>query len=66
MESKELRIGNWIYHPYEFKESQIEDYYFMSSFIADFKPIPLTEEWLFKFGFDLEMNQYIIVLGYDF
>ena len=57
MKASELRIGNW------FKEDIIEQTYteitakqildFYEDPLDDFyKPIPLTEEWLLKFGFE--------------
>lgn len=56
MEAKDLRIGNWFLADTEennfkqinaneildFNDDPLDDYY---------KPIPLTEEWLLKFGF---------------
>jgi hypothetical protein len=56
MEAKELRIGNWVYTGELVVKSyspsglcnlmrNIEDK------DSDIKPIPLTEEWLLKFGF---------------
>ena len=58
MKANELRIGNW-YYTNNGKPDQI-DGHGISQFqdgevfdeVNDFiKPIPLTEEWLFKFGF---------------
>ena len=57
MKASELRIGNW------FKEDILEQTYaqITAEQILDFydyplddfyKPIPLTEEWLIKFGFE--------------
>lgn len=57
MKASELRIGNW------FKEGILEQTYaqITAEQILDFydyplddfyKPIPLTEEWLIKFGFE--------------
>jgi len=50
MKPQELRIGNWIYDTIEGEELQVKigniKYY------SDFEPIPLTEEWLDKFGFE--------------
>ncbi len=61
MESKELRIGNLIYNPIQkinivvdgglittesMREKGLKDY-------KGFEPIPLTEEWLLRFGFEL-------------
>lgn len=57
MEAKDLRIGNWFLADTEennfkqinaneildFNDDPLDDYY---------KPIPITEEWLLKFGFD--------------
>ena len=57
MEANELRIGNWYKHPMAFEPSQITDTDFISSFIDKFEPIPLTEEWLLKMGFEAD--------GYD-
>ena len=60
IESKELRIGNLIYNPVQkinlvvdggliatesMREKAVKDY-------KGFEPIPLTEEWLDKFGFE--------------
>lgn len=55
MEIRELRIGNW--YEWHGKQSQIT----LSDFIEEYEtgqsffhkhPIPLTEEWLVKFGFE--------------
>ena len=56
MEAQDLRIGNWVQFRHtetpvlitlgdfvrEYKEEHLEDY----------EPIPLTEEWFDRFGFD--------------
>lgn len=55
MEANELRIGNWL-----MRESQREGFLVDSNTISrlfhsgtrDELPIPLTEEWLVKFGFE--------------
>lgn len=58
----ELRIGNYIFdwnneycNVYELHRdklsSTINGYKVDNTFIRQFKPIPLTEEWLLKFGF---------------
>ena len=62
MEAKELRIGNYV--SYATQETLILDInrthaelgYYMDSIgferkYHEFRPIPLTEEWLLKFGF---------------
>ena len=67
MEAKELRIGNW----YMFADNEGICYRTIKEikhnefgFVSDFdgvnfgicKPIPLTEEWLLKFGFEITDN----------
>jgi hypothetical protein len=70
MKANELRIGNWVnskpYGDYKivaltiFKDNtnffQSEEYYPKSSRIEDLKPIPLTEEWLTRLGFERTLN----------
>ena len=51
MEAKELRIGNYVYDVYDHVNRQIDGYDFINT-KQHFKPIPLTEEWLLKFGFE--------------
>lgn len=46
MKSTELRIGNWVNDESGLHQVEVYD---MSGF--KLKPIPLTEEWLKKFGF---------------
>ena len=57
MKANELRVGNWIKTPEQ--EEKVYDNFFDTDegvrFINDWnisviKPIPLTEEWLIKFG----------------
>ena len=63
MEVKELRIGNYIniiadgheHEPDTFQWS-IDDYEYYETVMFNIIPIPLTEEWLLKFGF--EYNSY--------
>ena len=57
MKTQELRIGNWIKGdadiPYEFELSDFSDWYNdhnSHEFGDHIHPIPLTEEWLLKFG----------------
>lgn len=69
MKARELRIGNYI----ENTDSQMASYMVVNADVikqnehtmyASLEPIPLTEEWLLKFGFkhqnkyDLESNLY--------
>lgn len=74
MDARELRIGNWIHDPiYNKTDFQIEmflgrDYFQplcvdpdeeLTLQLSECKPIKLTEEWLFKFGFEkAERNYY--------
>jgi hypothetical protein len=57
MKATELRIGNWVQIVEAGKEYQVEQYNFCtdddgySAFLDHITPIPLTEEWLLKFGF---------------
>jgi hypothetical protein len=50
MEENELRIGNWVLSPTQ-GEIQIENGWQIDEG-EEVKPIPLTEEWLIKFGFE--------------
>lgn len=69
MKATELRIGNWVtFEPDNgnFIVSQIDAHNTWSKTInglclEDIKPIPLTEEWLLKFGFkkDKILGSYI-------
>jgi len=56
MEASELRIGNWVAPTndeakYPYKITAQELVYFEAD-SQRFKPIPLTEEWLVRFGFE--------------
>jgi len=48
MKASDLMIGNWV----DRFGKQVQLEYINPEEIMDFKPIPLTEEWLIKFGFD--------------
>lgn len=53
MEAKELRIGNYLYYkdkPTAIEVHEIETIEERQD--HSYKPIPLTEEWLLKFGFE--------------
>ena len=59
MKASELRIGNYIFDRYEI--IKIDKYHFAlaeSFYTEDFTPIPLTEEWLLKFGFNKVGSNY--------
>lgn len=63
IQANELRIGNLVETPDGFQgitEIQTEFFYtkdFKSSW-AELKPIPLTEEWLERFGFEREEGRW--------
>lgn len=54
MEAKELRIGNLVMTNFKREEEiiDIKPIDFIENYIKLYKPIPLTEEWLLKFGFE--------------
>ena len=52
MKASELRIGNWVdlkHEEYEYESFQFD--FNMGWNMKYIKPIPLTEEWLLKFGY---------------
>lgn len=51
MKANELRIGNWVRHPNSEWDEQLDIENFNVENIEYYTPIPLTEEWLIKFGF---------------
>lgn len=53
MKANELRIGNWFIQ-YDEPEEFDGDFYHLS----DIKFIPLTEEWILKFGFVKTIDAY--------
>ncbi len=57
MKASDVRIGNWVH---AFRTTwQIDCTDFRSEdLISTYEPIPLTEEWLLKFGFSYD--------GYDY
>jgi len=50
MEAKELRIGNWVYLSSHKKDIGEVHLGFNNTNLDLFEPIPLTKEWLIKFG----------------
>lgn len=54
MKATELRIGNWVQTKQTEKQFQVTTSTFevLSVVESQYKPIPLTEEWLKRFGFD--------------
>ncbi len=78
MTSKELRIGNWVMgnEPFqmEFDDFRLSAMYEKIRGVSRFDSIPLTEEWLLKFGFvkydvfddkGFEINNMILNNSYD-
>ena len=56
MEAKELRIGNWVMG--NSKPYIITALHFAKFNMLQCKPIPLTEEWLVKFGFEMKRKTF--------
>ena len=54
MKATELRIGNWVQTKQTEKQFQVTTSTFevLSVVESQYKPIPLTEEWLERFGFE--------------
>jgi len=58
LKSNELRIGNYLFHnDYVIKSYSIDGFVNILKKIEEYKPIPLTEEWLLKFGFVWSENK---------
>lgn len=58
MKATELRIGNWVYQGNTYGNQRVSSYELYgfsggsnSSYYSEWKPIPLTKEWLERFGF---------------
>lgn len=78
MDIKELRIGSFIERNgvaanIEIINNEIDEVYFIGNdfyyndFCCNIKPIPLTEEWLLKFGFEWSIhNQSYILKGFNY
>ena len=60
MKAQELRIGNWILNgineEFQTNGETINNFDAGQALLGAFKPIPLTEEWLVKFGFVCKLN----------
>ena len=52
----ELRIGNWV--KFEGKQTPIHTARTIHYYHNGFEPIPLTEEWLIKYGFELNEGKH--------
>ena len=49
MKAQELRVGNLVYDDDDIIEVEAYQLYILTDY---FEPVPLTEEWLLKFGFE--------------
>ena len=60
MKAAELRIGNYVYtdNEYIIKSYSPDGLFNILTKIENYKPIPLTEEWLLKFGFE-DLDTYL-------
>jgi len=59
--ASELRINNWIKDGNDFEQITIDHLSCLNSGRCEFDPIPLTEEWLLKFGFEKNLNSNNII-----
>lgn len=59
MEAKDLRIGNWVYRDHEITDVHHSTLRYLCENDSKgfYKPIPLTEEWLIKFGLRIFKNK---------
>tara|TARA_R110000850_G_scaffold146543_1_gene268683 strand:- start:54 stop:449 length:396 start_codon:yes stop_codon:yes gene_type:complete len=73
MKSKELRIGNYVIYNSEVVKvnsvgrvylSHKKKYVSHKILVKNYSPIPLTEEWLLKFGFDKDSNNDYCIKGF--
>lgn len=52
MKASELRMGNYVYFEHDKENLELLKFDFDMGWNMDYiKPIPLTEEWLIKFGY---------------
>jgi len=52
MKANDLRIGNWVYLKLDEYNIELLEFEFESGWNMEYiHPIPITEEWLLKFGF---------------
>ena len=61
MKASELRIGNFIYCGDEETKIYPEDFEMIDDCFFEWNPIPLTEEWLLKFGFEQLTPKYYVL-----
>ena len=60
MKANELRIGNWVYFNGNLENIDLDSFHGIATYdcFDSYKPIPLTEEWLEKFGFEEHGNYF--------
>ena len=66
IDAKELRIGNLIDSRIGITTlniHQLEEILNFTDIDLGYKPIPLTEEWLLKFGFEVDENNNVEYYG---
>lgn len=58
MDAKELRIGNYVYsRGWVIKSYGVDGFINIIKNISNYTPIPLTKEWLVKFGFTCHWDE---------
>lgn len=62
MKASELRIGNFIYCGDEETKIYPEDFEMIDDCFFEWNPIPLTKEWLLKFGFEEDSCNYYKII----
>ena len=65
--ANELRIGSWINYLGKYMICSTNTIHAVSKIIQPsvmYQPIPLTEEWLFKLGYDLISENHYGILGH--
>jgi hypothetical protein len=62
IDAKELRIGNYVFDNGDGNLYKIPSGFSISANM-EMNPIPITEEWLLKFGFENENHWYSIVVS---
>lgn len=72
LSARELRIGNWVYNNEGERDEEVDlsFFEFLSTEEYDldyYDPIPLTEEWLLRFGFEkLVFNSEVTGYGFEY
>ena len=63
MNANELRIGNWYnwYADGKYYQFQVEPNDFTHGNMPNYKPIPITEDWLLRFGFEKSRLGYFTI-----